>query len=158
MKLMHLTLITVLISFANTALAGQFEINWQNVEHYSDVKRTGITPQESYNNFIIKELSEEIIYLTEQLPSEQTLVVNITDVNLAGWVDPRLMPERVRVVVDHKPAQITLNYQLVEADKIIKQGNVELDDRGFSPTRTAGNETLYYEKELIQKWFRQTFA
>ncbi|NTS77802.1 DUF3016 domain-containing protein [Catenovulum sp. SM1970] len=139
--------------------AAKLDIKWQDFESFTDVKRDDIRTQQKFNAFIKKEWSEELHKWAVKLPETQTLKIEFTNIDLAGWNDPRLLPDRVRIINQAKPAKINLTYALYEGEKLIAQEQVQLSDKGFSPTASSMRlkDTFYYEKALLKKWFKKTF-
>ncbi|ODV12516.1 MAG: hypothetical protein ABT19_11375 [Rhodanobacter sp. SCN 68-63] len=93
------------------------------------------------------------------LPAGQHLDVVITDVDRAGsfepWRGPRL--SEVRIIKDIYPPRINLSFRLLDAQgKVIREGTRTLRDLGFltSDTAAARDDSLLYEKRMIDRWLR----
>lgn len=91
----------------------------------------------------------------------QRLVVKITDVDLAGEVEPWRGPrlQDVRIVKEIYPPRIDLTFQLFDASgAVIKEGSRHLSDMSFlmnsTPIRT---DSRVYEKNLLDDWVRSEF-
>ena len=84
----------------------------------------------------------------------------VTDVDRAGNFEPwRPYPMReVRIIKDIYPPRIDLRFRLLDADgKTIREGTRKLRDPGFmsDSINTSSNDTLRYEKALIDRWLRK---
>ncbi len=97
----------------------------------------------------------------KRLPADQKLDVWVTDVDIAGYYDPRQkFADEVRVVKDIYPPKLAMRFKLARADgAVVKEGERKLSDRNFL-TRASRYDTdgLGYEKMLIDDWFRREFT
>jgi hypothetical protein len=91
----------------------------------------------------------------------QRLVIKITDVDLAGEVEPWRGPrlQDVRIVKDIYPPRIDLSFQLLDAaGGVLKEGTRHLTDMSFlmnvSPIR---KDARVYEEALLDDWVRSEF-
>lgn len=97
------------------------------------------------------------------IPADQRLTVTITDVDLAGEIEPWRTPQmsNVRLVKDIYPPRITLDFRLTDASgAVIKEGNRRLTDLTFlmnlhGPDRS---DPRIYEKELLTTWIQSEFG
>ena len=95
------------------------------------------------------------------IPENQKLVVTITDVDLAGEIEPwrgaRL--QDVRIVKDIYPPRIDLSFQLLDASGVvIKEGKRHLSDMSFLMNIYSNrSDTRVYEKGLLDDWMRSEF-
>ncbi|APV51076.1 hypothetical protein BWI17_16120 [Betaproteobacteria bacterium GR16-43] len=94
----------------------------------------------------------------ERIPPNTRLLVTITDVDMAG--EFRLGSSDVRVIREIYPPRIELDFKLVRADGgTEKEGHRELRDSTFMwGSSPMSNESMRYEKELLDGWLRREFA
>jgi hypothetical protein len=95
-----------------------------------------------------------------RLPADQSLDVWVTDVDLAGYYDPRQgFTREVRVVKDIYPPRIALRFRLTAADgTVVKEGERRLSDPDFlTRARRYPLDGLGYEKEMLDDWLRNEF-
>ena len=95
-----------------------------------------------------------------RLPADQKLDVSVTDVDLAGYYDPRqTFTHEVRIVKDFYPPRIKLRFRLTRADgSVVAEGERNLTDRNFlSRAQRYPLDGLGYEKTLLDNWFREEF-
>ncbi|KRF01866.1 hypothetical protein ASG87_10180 [Frateuria sp. Soil773] len=89
----------------------------------------------------------------------QRLDIVVTDVDRAGEYEPWRGPDfdDVRIVKDIYPPRIDLDFTLYGADgKVLRQGSRKLRDAAFLSNRPAiDQDTLRYEKSLIDRWLRR---
>jgi hypothetical protein len=111
-------------------------------------------------------LSELKSYIEDRanvyVPEGQKLQVTITDVDLAGEIEPwRSSSLRdARIVKDIYPPRIQLNFKLTDATgAVVKEGTRNLTDLAFLmniyPNRS---EQRVYEKALLDNWLRSDFG
>jgi len=94
------------------------------------------------------------------LPPGGTLKLNITEIDLAGRIPPTAI-NRVRVLGGGADwPRIELSYELVDADGRTQRGDEAVSDMNYTMTRPTPywNETLAYEKRMLDDWFYQRFA
>ncbi|MCQ9616376.1 DUF3016 domain-containing protein [Paenalcaligenes niemegkensis] len=97
----------------------------------------------------------------QYLPPKTHLLVQLTDIKLAGEYEPwrRAGLYDVRIVRDIYPPRIDLNYQLSNNQgQTFKDGNAKLRDSAFL-MRAHGyhDDPLRYEKTLLDDWLRREF-
>jgi hypothetical protein len=96
----------------------------------------------------------------KRLPADQTLEVWVTDVDLAGYYDPRqTFTHEVRIVKDIYPPRMKLRFRLTRADgSVVKEGERSLVDGNFlSRAQRYPLDGLGYEKTMLDRWFRDEF-
>jgi hypothetical protein len=147
-----------LFAISGNVIAGQSEITWTEPEKYTDI-RPGSESKKRFRNRIFKNFEKHFIKLSEQLPEGQILKLNVTNVDLAG--DVRFSPmQEFRIIKDIYIPRFKFTYELLNADKtIVDSGKVDLKDMSFmnSPSLHSKNDTLKYEKSMIDKWFKSAF-
>jgi len=112
---------------------------------------------------VMKDLDQYLVKLgTKYLPSGQELAIEITDVDLAGRI--RLGTGRdIRVLTGGADwPMIELRYTLTAGGKTLDSGTQRVADMNYfqSHLNTVGRsrETLYYEKAMLNDWFKAKFA
>lgn len=147
--------------FTVPALAGQAEVEWVKPEKFTDIKPAN----ESRSNLhkrIFKELEQHFAELAEKLPEDQILKVSVTNLDLAGHVRYMVGPNNatVRVVDDLYFPRMKFDYQLIANDKsVVSTAKVDIKDMSFNTgiRSSFSSESFYYEKNMIDDWFYETF-
>ena len=155
-------LLCTLPMFAAAAVSGPVTVEFVQPEKFSDVKDrlTRTAPEKNPNLHNLRKHTE--MRAARYLQGGQTLLIQFTDIDLAGDHLPQLDPALfdVRVVTGLYPPRFKLNYSLRDADgTVIKSGQADLRDIGFdssSPGNTS--DPLRYEKRLLNKWLRKEFG
>lgn len=111
----------------------------------------------------LNELRDHLIRRADRfVPEGDKLTVTITDVDLAGEVEPWRTPSHqdIRIIKDIYPPRIQLSFKLTNASgAVVKEGTRKLQDLTFNmniyPNR---NDERVYEKGLLDDWVRQEFG
>ena len=107
-----------------------------------------------------KELTAFLIKLGQRLPAGQQLRFEVKDINLAGeleWLFGHT--QRLRVMRNATLPYLEFSYVLSESGKRVREETVqlrELDYLNSVPARWR-NESLGYEKAMLERWFVRTF-
>jgi hypothetical protein len=139
--------------------AAEVEVKWSNPDKYSDID-AGNEHRKNFKERTFKSFEKHFSKLAESLPEDQKLVLDITNVDLAGDVNHSGI-QRIRVVRDIFFPRMEFTYQLLNADSVIvKSESVSLKDLGFLMHNgfKYRSQSLSYEKEMLDDWFNETFA
>lgn len=135
---------------------GQVDVRWQDPAQFSDIRYSANRMAARRGDWVV-ELAE---YLRERaqkrLPAGDRLEVEITDIKRAGQYEPWLGAalQDVRMIRDHYPPRIELQFQLIAADgRVIAEGQRKLSDPGFMMGSSINNsDPLRFEKSMIDRW------
>jgi DUF3016 family protein len=111
----------------------------------------------------LRELEQYLQKLGDKyLAPNQTLRIEVLDVDLAGW--PRFggrAPNEVRIMRGRAdfPA-MRMRYTLESPAGRAETREETVDDTGYLDhgLRVGSSESLYYEKRMLEKWFKTRFA
>ena len=78
---------TALLMASQVQGAANVEITWENPKEYADVKPSNES-RKHFRERVFRKLDEHFVELAEKLPDGQTLMVTVTDLDLAGQVWP----------------------------------------------------------------------
>lgn len=136
---------------ASNAAAGAVEVSFIEPDRFADV---GATPWERKAR--LNDLAAHLQRLGRRLlPAEQTLKIEVLDVDLAG--EPR---HSARIVRGGDWPRIQLRYTLTAEGKPQLNGEDRLADlnyaQGFDNGRSS--EPLFYEKRMLERWFEARFV
>ncbi|WP_426369608.1 DUF3016 domain-containing protein [Pseudocolwellia sp. HL-MZ7] len=159
MRILRASLIPLfLLTTVGSAVAGESEVTWTDPDKYTDV-RSGNENRKHFKERIFKSFEKHFAKLSQKLPEGKTLKINVTNVDLAGDVRFSSM-QQIRIVKDIYIPRLEFSYELVNADKsLAASGEVDLKDMGFMTSSSAykSSSDLYYEKRMINKWFKNNF-
>lgn len=95
------------------------------------------------------------------LAEGQTLTVTFTDVDLAGDYEPwrGVNYQDVRIVKEIYPPRLTFSYKIADASgAVVKEGQEKLLDLAFQMNAAFNSQdSLRYEKAMLDNWLRDTF-
>ncbi|MGR4877400.1 DUF3016 domain-containing protein [Pseudoxanthomonas sp. LARHCG66] len=140
---------------------GAVSVSWTDPAQFSEIKYSG-SRWESERGTWVTDLAK---YLRDkagqQLARGQTLDIVITDIDRAGRYEPsaRSAMNDIRIVKDIYPPRIALSFSVKGPDgQVIAEGERKLVDHGFlMGPNLNNNDTLRYEKRLIDDWLRKEF-
>jgi len=149
------------VAAAATLLAGPtaaatVEVRYVEPDNFTDIGRSSWDRERALNT-----LTAHLQKLGQTLPANQTLRLEVTDIDLAGDIRPWGWHE-LRVLRDRADwPSIRMRYTLLEGERTLRTEEVRLSDLGYmqilSGSDRAGEE-LAYEKRMVRRWFTDTFA
>lgn len=148
----------LLLAAAGAASAGTVTVTYQEPEKFMDV------PYWDYDrNQLLKELTQHFQRLGKQLPANQQLNITVTDLDLAGRVEPRRrsLHEDVRILRGGADwPTMALHYSLEQDGKVLASGDEHLKNMMYLEgiNKYSSGDALRYEKPMIDDWFRTTFG
>jgi len=156
----RLGLMAAALAVPASAQAGEAVVEWKHPEKYTDI-RSGDQTVEGMRKSVAKSLGAEFSALAARLPPGYRLSVTVTDLDLAGEVDPVPMRQmnEIRVLKDVHFPRMVFDYQLMDADGAVlqEQTDVELKDMQYlwSMRTTRSSESFYAERKMIRDWFNK---
>jgi hypothetical protein len=144
-----------LLAAAGAAAAG-VTVTYQEPEKFIDV------PQSDQDRAqVLNELTRHFEKLAQQLPPGQNLTITVTDIDLAGRVEPRRRSmQDIRILRGGAdwPA-MELSYTLEQDGKVLRAGKEHLSNMDYQHRmgRYHNDDYLRYEKQMVDDWFRQQF-
>jgi hypothetical protein len=148
----------LLLAAASAASAGTVTVKYQEPDRFSDVPSW-----EQDRTQLLKELSAHFQRLGKQLPANQQLNVTVTDLDLAGRVEPRRrrLSDDIRILRGGADwPTMNLRYTLEQDGKVIASGEEHLKNMSYLDRMNSypSGDTLRYEKPMIDDWFKSTFG
>lgn len=146
--------------------AAQVEIKWEEPKSYRDVKPSNES-RSRFRERTFKALDAFITELAAKLPEEQKLSITVTNLDLAGQVWPASFVGMshsgtdVRIIKEIDIPRMEFSYVLVDENSTeLKKEDVKIKDMNFMNVikRRSVNDSLLYEKNMIEDWFNDTFA
>lgn len=142
-------------------------VTWGDYQTFTDVKSaTGM--RKAYAESTFKTLEEYMHKLAANLPQGHTLAMTITNLDLAGRVLPGSFTglglhsaDMIRVIKTIDIPRIEFTYEYKDANGIVlKSDTVNLKDMSFMTGHNPlfSSDSLKYEKNMLRKWFKDTFA
>lgn len=147
----------MVFSFHGLATAASVEVNWVDPDSFKDIRQSSSDTTQSFQNRVSSQFERHITKLARALPEDQVLVMDFTNVALAGNVDAVRGTDTVRVVQGNQyPARLAFDYTLKDASgNILKQGSENLKST-TGTVRTAKSTAFGIEKKMLTNWFNKT--
>lgn len=146
---------TGLLALAGAASA-DVQVNFVKPETFVDIKDN--------NGFsdaaVLKDIEAHLVAQARKHLPGRDVRINVTDVDLAGHVEPfGRSVTWVRVMRTVTLPSITLDYEVRDGDKVVQQGKATLRDMNYQDgfSNYFSNDTLRYEKRMIDRWFDAEF-
>jgi len=147
----------LLLAAAGAASAGGVTVKYQDPDKFTDVPFW-----EQDRDQVLKELTTHFDYLAKQLPANQQLSITVTDIDLAGRVEPRRRSlHDLRILRGGADwPMMELQYTLEQDGKVIASGSDRLSNMMYLErlNRYTGSDSLRYEKPMVDEWFKKNFA
>jgi hypothetical protein len=144
------------------AAAATAEVNFVEPERFSDAGGKGSMRDLPTREVVLKEIRAHLLDLAQRnLAANQTLKIDITDIDIAGRRDVlRSGAQDVRVYDDISPPRIKLRYVLEEDGRAASNGEETLSDPTYLNTlaRASTGDPIRYERPMLTKWFVATFV
>lgn len=127
----------------------QADVSFIKPENFSDI---GWVPSD--RDTALKQLEDHFKTLAaRELPGKQ-LKIEVTDIDLAGEVEPRARSDRLRILRSVTIPRMSFNYTLSENGQVLKSGKADIKDMNYQSgaNRYFDSEPLRYEKKMIDDW------
>ena len=135
--------------------AGSVEVQWLEPARYSDAGRSSIERER-----VTRILGDHLEKLGRLLPDGQVLKLQVTDIDLAGEIEPfgwhNLRVLRGRADWPH----MSLRFTLTAEGRTLKSGDARLSDLSYQFGNAVGTQQgdLSYEKRMVEQWFKAEFS
>jgi len=145
-----------LLALAAAAQA-DVQVNFVKPDTFIDIKdNSGFRDPD-----VLKDIEKHLVEQAQKYLPGRDVRINVTDVDLAGQVEPIGRSWTwVRVMRTVTLPSISLNYEVRDGDKVVKQGEATLRDMNYQDGFNSyfSSETLRYEKRMIDRWFKDEFS
>ena len=157
MRLHSRTWVAAALLAAAGAAGAEVTVNYDKPDEFIDMPRS---PQDREQ--VLKEVSRHFAQLAKNLPAGQDLKVTITDMDLAGRLEPRRWAmDDIRIMRGGADwPVIVLSYTLEQNGQVVKSGTDTLKNMMYQQriNRYSSGEPLRYEKQMIDDWFQKTIT
>lgn len=146
----------VLLVTGNNAWAA-VTVTFAKSDAYSDMPRSDRDKEQ-----ILKLLVVHFTKLAAKLPSDQELKIEISDIDLAGRIEPAALrgTQDLRILRGQADwPSMQLHYSLESNGQTLQSGDDKLADMTYLDhyNRYPSGELLRYEKQMIDSWFQKKF-
>ena len=145
---------------ADAKAAPRTEVIFSHPEKFSDAS-DGPRGTDLRRDVNLGEIRDYLVDRAQRfVPAGDKLTVTITDVDLAGEVEPwHARAQDVRIIRDTYPPRIDLEFRLTDASgAVVKEGKRHLTDLNYTMNLNPfPNDPRVYEKRLIDDWLHNEF-
>ena len=150
-------LFPALALFAAPAFAA-VDVSFADPDRFTDIEASNASDRKQ----TLDEISHHLARLGDRyLPRGEALAIEVLDVDLAGRVRWTPSARPIRIVNDRGDApSLRVRYTLTSGGKVLDSREELVTDTGFLTFRgyAYSNESLSYEKRMLDKWFHERFA
>lgn len=150
-------LAAALLLFAGAANAGTASVTFAHPEQFADLPRDASNREQ-----VLADLSEHFGALAAKLPAGQDMKVEVLDVDLAGRSWPGMWGTRELRVLEGGAdwPHIKFRYTVTQDGKVVKSGDetVQSMDYLMRLNRYSSGDSLRYEKQMLDSWFKTLTA
>ncbi len=141
---------------------GAVSVDWTDPAQFSEIRHSMNRWEAKRGNWVEQLARHLQTSAAKRLPPGERLQVTLTDITRAGDYEPWHGPnaQDTRIVRDIYPPRISLTFKRTDAQgNVIAEGERKLSDSGFMYNGSAigSNDTLRYEKRLLDDWIRKEF-
>lgn len=142
------------------ATQSRIKVSWQAPEKFTDI-RPASESKKRFQEKVIAAFDKMWAEFAEDLPAGYQLDIVMTDIDLAGDVNPMYRANHVdiRVIKEIYMPRVKLNYVLTGPQQqiIASATDVKIHDMGFMSSSTIGalNREFHYEQTMLEKWFKK---
>ena len=143
-----------LASVLGLAQAGTVQVSYVHPQQFADLGRNPADRAQA-----LEGLTRHLTAWGERLPGNQTLKLDVLDVDLAGELELLGRWQEVRVLRGRADwPHIRLRWTLQADGRTLNQGEAQLSDLGYTLGGPARRHTdLGYEKHMLDRWFSAQF-
>lgn len=142
---------------AGTANAGTASVTFANTALFADLPHDIFRREE-----VLAQLSEHFSALAAKLPAGQELKVEVLDLDMAGNIRPGLWGIRDLRVLEGGAdwPHMKLRYTISQDGKVVKSGEETVHSMDYLArmNRYSTGDTLRYEKQMLDTWFKTLTA
>jgi hypothetical protein len=153
----RLLCLSLLAALAGSASAGTAQVNFVDPDSYADIGTHG--SDADANMQTIRRHLEALA--ANGLPADETLKIDVLDVDLAGTVRPSTAAfNAVRVVTGQGDYPSIRLRWVLSGPGIARSGDEQLADTTYTSGLTQRVESgpLYYDKRMLTSWFQSRFG
>ncbi len=152
----HLATAAALLLLAAGSATAAVTVTFVNVDKYSDMPHF-----DGDKKTVLDGLENHFKTLAAGLPAGHDLKVEVTDVDLAGRIDPMRTHRELRILRGQADwPKMSFRYVIEQQGKVVKSGTESIADMTYMDhlNRYNNSDALRYEKKMIDDWFKGTVS
>ncbi|NMP31775.1 DUF3016 domain-containing protein [Thalassotalea sp. M1531] len=157
----HTSIAAVLLSFLalGQVNAMPVDISWSDADKYRDLRSVTET-RASFQQRFYKEISKHLNELSQSLPHDYKMSIDVTNVDLAGRIQ-LVKGQQIRVVKDMYYPNMAFKYKLLDkSGQLVASEDVQVKGTNFllNSNSRMRNEAFPHEKKMLTEWFKKEFT
>lgn len=132
-------------------------VKYEKPDDFLDMPRS-----ERDRDQILKDVTAHFESLGKELPAGQDLRVTVTDFDLAGRLEPRRWAvDEIRIMRGGADwPRMTVSWTLEQNGNVLRSGTDDVSNMNYQQrmTRYFSNDSLRYEKQMIDDWFHKAIV
>ena len=140
---------------------GPVSVAWADPATFTELKASGNRFESAQGDWLIQLAKYMRKQADKQLTPGNKLELTIVDIQRAGRYEPwhGLDRQNIRMIRDIYPPRMTVRFVVKGPDgQVLAEGERKLVDNAFlMGTQINSNDSLRYEKRLIDDWLRKEF-
>ena len=132
-------------------------VKYEKPDDFLDMPRS-----ERDRDQILKDITAHFESLGKELPAGQDLRVTVTDLDLAGRLEPRRWAvDEIRIMRGGADwPRMTVAWTLEQNGNVLRSGTDEASNMNYQQrmTRYFSSDALRYEKQMIDDWFHKSIV
>ena len=145
------------LAAASAAAQADVQVNFIEPDKFSDIKdNNGFREPE-----VLGELKTFLVAQFEKRLPGRDVRIDVTDVDLAGEVEPFLWRGQwLRVMRSVTSPSIELSFEVREGGEVVQQGKTRLRDMNYQDgfNMFGSTESLRHEKRMLDRWMQREFS
>mgnify|MGYP001062685114 CR=1 FL=1 len=144
----------------------RIEVEWIEPKKFTDLRDRNFNSKK-FREHAFKHFEEHLAELANDLPEGQRLQMKVTDVDLAGRVEPGNFSglvathENIRIMRNVDIPRIKFEYVLLDASgAVIQSDEVKLKDMNYlNGIRSFRSDApFFHEKRMLTRWFEKNLS
>ncbi|MDY0746130.1 DUF3016 domain-containing protein [Paucibacter sp. R3-3] len=151
------TVVMLTLALSGAWVSAAVEVSFVKPDQFIDIEGANFRRQDDY----LEALQKHFQKVGETTLPGKDLKIEITDVDLAGRVEPRRNGTDIRILRDRADGpSIQLRYVVSENGVELRRGESRLRDLAYMTgfNSYSDGDPLRYEKRMIDNWFKQEFG
>jgi hypothetical protein len=157
MKQLLKTLVAGSLLLASAVASAEVTVTFVKPENYPDMPFSPVD-----RDAVLKQIGDYFTKIGTNLPPGTDLHIDVLDLDLAGRIEPaRRGAQDLRIIRGGADwPRMTLRYTVETDGKVVKSGTADLKDMDFQfrANRVSSDDSLRYEKQMIDDWYYKTIA
>lgn len=147
----------LMVAAAGAASAG-VTVSYEHADKYRDMPFSQLDREE-----VLRQLSEHFAKLGEELPAGQDLRITVTDLDMAGRIEPARWHFNNDIRVMRGGADwptMKLRYTLEQNGQVLRSGEMNISNMMYMDrlNRYSSGDPLRYEKQMVDDWYKNTIT